>query len=96
MVAWATRNWGWPGRGSWQEHTTEFYQIFRYARFAIAKAKLRDHIISKLNDLLEREQLSCRIQIGGVLAPEALERLLSDLLAGRTSLKTAVSTIFAD
>lgn len=53
-IASATRWVGWPGRGTFRDHTTDYYAIRRQLMFERFKIKLRDQILSDLNEVLRR------------------------------------------
>lgn len=72
-IASATKCVGWPGRGTFRDHTTDYYAIRRQLMFERFKIKLRDQILSDLNDVLRRVARTLRLT--GEIRTEGLPTL---------------------
>jgi hypothetical protein len=89
-----TLDWGWPGRGMWNESCLEYFTVYRNLRFARSRAVLRDHVIRELNSLLEREGFKCSIVVKGVPDPSEFDDLIRRLSEGQLSFKDGVKAAF--
>jgi hypothetical protein len=77
-----TRAWGWNGRDSSLTYETEFYTIYRTARFHWAVSTLREHIMERINDLLRSLKINCQVAIKGVLSSSEVQEIQESLLNG--------------
>jgi hypothetical protein len=91
-----TRAWGWPCRTMWQESTLEYFLLYRQLRFAMSKARLREHVLYQLNELLRHEGFECSINLSGIQDSAAYKQLLRDLESGRVGFRDVVRAIYGD
>jgi hypothetical protein len=80
-----TSLWGWPRRNTALDHETEFFHFYRTITFRWAQAILRDHIITKINMLLQRLQIDSQITIQGLLSPASILEVRQQMTAGTIS-----------
>ena len=76
-----TKRWGWNRRDWSQERATEFFNFYKFVRFSLAKAILREHIVTELNKLFVRSGIKCELKVSGLPTPVDIlqtERELSD------------------
>jgi hypothetical protein len=81
----AAHSWGWNCRDLSTDRTTEFYNMYRSATAERARCIFRSHIISRINDLLERLKIDCKIAVEGLLSAEEAERMKLELASGELS-----------
>jgi hypothetical protein len=85
-----TKTWGWNARDLSQEHSTEFYWIYKKITFRWAQSILRDHIVQELNALMTRLTFGCRVSIEGLPTPEEILRARRGLIDGSVSFDGAL------
>jgi hypothetical protein len=81
-VAKLTHRWGWDGRGIARDSETEFFHFYRGLRFRHAQAILRQHIVSKINQMLVRLNIRAAISLEGYPTPHDIERLIKLTASG--------------
>jgi hypothetical protein len=86
----ATRHWGTIPSRFRVDGTTEYFLFSRRLAFAHAQAKLRDHILHELNQLLRRLQIEHRIRTEGLKSPTEIEKTLLRLRAGELTISEAM------
>lgn len=92
-VAYATRRWGWTGRGMWAEESSEYFTAHRILRFRRAQILLRDHILDQMNTLLHREGIKVRIVVDGLPAAEEIDSMLTRLERGTATYADALALL---
>ena len=92
-IARETSNWGWPGRLLWQNRTSEYFQLYRHVRFALALAKLREHIIDELNKLLSRRSFPSRLIMSGLPTAKDVQNILLQIESGKMSFQDAWNSV---
>lgn len=89
----ATVQWGTVIGLNSDDHTLEYFQIYRYLRFFRAMALLREHIISRMNALLERMSYPCQIEINGLPSSSDIEHHIGLLNVGETTFDEALNAV---
>lgn len=82
-----THSWGWNCRDLSNEHTTEFYSMYRSAAAERSSCILRTHIISQINALLKRLDINCTIVTDGLVSGEDAQRMMRELVTGELGFK---------
>jgi hypothetical protein len=93
LVARKTRNWGWTGRWSWQDDTTEFFLIWRELTFNRNLALLRGHIIDELNRLMARLGIECVLNLAQPADDQSIERTMTRLKKAECDFATAMKEV---
>jgi hypothetical protein len=78
--------WGGTLRHYSTDHANEYYIIYRAVKLNRAKAIMRGHVINELNTLLDRLDISAKIEISGLPTVEFIDDQLRKLEAGEVSL----------
>jgi len=90
LVANVTKPWGWDGRWAWRDHSLEYFQVFRALIFRRSLARLREHIIGQVNQVLRRLDFRTGIELVGLPSSAEVEDVIAELHAGRIDFKTAL------
>jgi len=93
LVAAVTRRWGWTGRGIWSEESSQYFMDYRTLRFRRAQVLLRTHIIDEINTLLEREGVTARIIIDGLVTTGMIDTMLTRLREGTATADEALNLL---
>lgn len=85
-----TRKYGWDQRKHGDDDMLEYYSLLRYLRFSKTESILRQHIVSKLNDLLKSPYVGIpnRIELEGLPTPEGIESQIERLKKGDLEFKS--------
>lgn len=87
ILARITKEIGWFARSLLDKRAMQFYSVLRFLRFHKFKAKLRQTIISAINDALTQAGkelgFSAEIEISGVLTVDDIEELIDALMHGK-------------
>ncbi len=94
QVARLTRAIGWYARQLYQDRTNEFYLVYRYLRFELWRAMLREHITETLNEALHivgrKMNFDSKVLIEGIPTAADLEKTINDLIGGKIEFSSAV------
>ncbi|TGD75993.1 hypothetical protein E4634_00095 [Mangrovimicrobium sediminis] len=88
-----TRAWGWNRRAVSSDRSTEYFTIYKSARFNLSEAILREHIIQELNHLLSKLRIECKIQVTGLPTESGIEEALEQLEKGNIGFEEIVTKI---
>lgn len=88
-----THRWGWNYRDWSTESRTEFFNFYRRLSAEKAKSLFREHILSELNKLLKRLQISCTISVEGLLTVPDIEQLKRDLVDGEIGFSSLLDRV---
>jgi len=80
-----TRKWGWNRRDWSQERCTEYFTFYKFIKFNLAKAVLREQIILEINKLLSRLNISCQIEMLGIPTSSDIRVMLDRMDSGDMS-----------
>jgi hypothetical protein len=90
----AVRNWGWSGRDTTMNHWTEYYFFDRTLRFQHALARLRQHVVADINELLTRRlKLDVRISLEGLPSADEVVRVRERMAIGELSIGEAYDQV---
>lgn len=78
----AAKMWGWNRRDTSETKQTEYYQIYKMARFRFAQALLREHLVSELNKLFVKLGFKCDLSVSGLPTSDGILTVLNDLEVG--------------
>ena len=82
----ATKEIGWNIRGRVSGEVLEYYVLERFLRFEEFKARLREHILNGLNEIIgiagEKERFSAKLELKGIASPSDIARARDDLQTG--------------
>jgi hypothetical protein len=92
-IAYATRRWGWPARGMWEEESSEYFAAYRFLRFRRAQCSLRDHILNQMNALLRGEGIRATIITEGLAKPGEIDSMLRQLESGTATYADALALL---
>lgn len=82
----ATELWSWHRRESSEEGQTEYYTVYKRAKFRFTQAILREHVVCELNKLFELAGLSCELSISGIPTSNEILLVLEQLQNGQINL----------
>lgn len=83
--------WGWSGRDYSTTYQTEFFSVYRTVTFHHALAVLREHVLARLNSLLqERLALDVRAELSGVRPSSAIMDVRDRMVRGDLALLSAL------
>ncbi len=85
LLARATKGWYWDARMTWKDSVLEYYEVYRMLMFRSALAKIREHMVRSMNQLLRRLGCASSLVIRGVPTSEELAHIFRELEAGRLS-----------
>ncbi len=89
-----TAPFGWNARSLLRECATECYMWIRHLRMLRAKARLREHILSRLNDGLKQTcsvtGIDGPVLVSGCVSSEEVEAVRDDLAAGNVEFRAVV------
>ncbi len=79
-----TKNLGWNQSRFNDELILEYYSLYRYLKFAISQAVVREHVIAALNSVLNGSYLNLdnQIEMSGIHTAEQLRKDLAKLSVG--------------
>lgn len=80
---------GWHMRNSGLELWTEFYGMYRFITLDWAKACIREHIISELNQLFQRLQIDAEIVVEGLPTAREILKIRQQMCDGQISFRDA-------
>lgn len=80
-----TSEWGWNQRSMNDEHTTEFFKNYKYIKFNLSQALLREHIINELNSLFKKLDLNASIKIDGLATSKDYEEHIKKYISNEIS-----------
>lgn len=83
-----TSKYGWYHRDTSDKYKTEFYLFYRILNYKLAQAIIREHIIEKLNLLLQRIDLNTKIEINGIPSSNDLVQMKNDFIEGKIKLES--------
>jgi hypothetical protein len=93
-LARSTKDLGWHARQSYQAETTEFYLVYRHLRFELWRAKLREAIVSSLNEALTRAGakigFQARIVVEGIPTSDEIAHIIDDVRNGQLEFSSAL------
>jgi hypothetical protein len=85
LILRGTRDIGWGGRGMWEEHMLDPYQIWRHLQFEKLKIEIRDAALEGLNEMLRRAGarmgFTAQLQLQGLVTAD-------DIAAAEAALET--------
>jgi len=84
-----TKRWGWNKRDFTLKNRTEFYLIYRHITLQWAKAIIREHIISELNQLLSRLSIKSTVLVNGLPTAQEILKLREKMIKGKISFSEA-------
>jgi hypothetical protein len=93
LVAKGSSMWGWPARSLWRGETLEYYELYRHLRFARALSILRQHVLSDMNQLLRRTQVSAELTLRGLPSVIDIEECLRKLDSGSISFRDSYKIV---
>jgi hypothetical protein len=86
FLAKTTRHLGWAARGTFTDISLEFYQIYRYLKFAKTKAILREYILHELNKALkvigDKMGFKAKIRLEGMPSAQDYDNYIRRLIDG--------------
>ena len=88
-----TNKWGWNRRDLSQDKCTEFHMFYKQLSFIWAQAILREHIISEINQLLERLSINCKIVVTGLPTAAETLQVRSDMQNGTINFSEALNKV---
>lgn len=92
-----TRRCGWLGRGLYSEKITEFYMVSRYLHFKLCQTKLRDHILSGMNEFLSQLDRygipKITISVSGLPTIIDIENIRKELDVGKVGFKETLELV---
>ena len=88
-----TNKWGWNRRDYSQDNSTEFYMFYKILKFRWAQAILREHIISEINQLLDRLSINCEIIVTGLPTADEILQVRSDMKNGVINFSEALGKV---
>jgi hypothetical protein len=90
-----TRHWGWIARQYDNPHTTEFFSVYRFLRFELTKAYLREEILRILNQTLGSIGTTMppviRVEVTGLPSSSEIQAIISQLAGGSIGFKEAIN-----
>jgi hypothetical protein len=93
-LAYLTKSLGWHARQAYQTETNEFYQIHRYLKFELWRARLRESIVSELNEALRRAgkemNFQSHIVVEGIPTSSEINHIIADVQNGRIEFSSAM------
>lgn len=94
FLARITNRLGWTARGTFNERSLEFYQIYRYLKFEKTKAILREHVLHKVNKSLEiignNMGFKTRLRLKGMPSHRDYDNYIKQLTDGSLQFSDAV------
>lgn len=89
-----TKHLGWTARGTFDDETLEFYQIYKLLKFEKTKAILREYILRELNKTFKiigkKMGFNAKIKIEGIPLSQDFDKYLSQLKDGVLPFSDAV------
>jgi hypothetical protein len=99
VLAEITQKMGWNGRYLLVDNLLEFYQIYRYIKFAMFASELRDLLIKNINGVFQQIGRTIghtgQIEVTGLVSREDLDSAMIDLLEGKRPFKEIYEKINA-
>lgn len=89
----ATVKWGTILGLNSDEHTLEYFRVYRHLRFLRAMALLREYIVSQMNGLLVRLGFSCRILINGLPNSDEIDVYINQLARGEIGFDDVLNAV---
>jgi len=90
-----TKELGWPARSLSSDKILEFYQLYRYLKYARTQAILREYIIGSLNEILNRIGkdlgFKAKVIIKNCLSSRELEKHMKNLIDGKLQFSELVN-----
>jgi len=87
---------GWDARGTWGEHTLEYFALYRRLRFESFKVLLRDQILSTVNRGIsaagKRLSFSATLELHGVPTLEEIDRATERLESSDCTFREILSS----
>lgn len=87
-----TANWGSIPSLRQLKHTTEYYYIVHNLQFLRSQAMLREHILSEMNNLIQRLGIDNKIMMSGVGISSDIEEAIKKLDRGEIGFSEALKT----
>lgn len=92
LLAQVSGAWKWDARMTWKDNVLEYYEVYRMLMFRTALARLREHMLLRMNELLRRLGCGSVLVFEGIPTSAELVLIARELHDGRVSYETVLKS----